>query len=274
MGISRIVNTDFWIDENIIDYYSPEDKYFWLYLLTNPQTRQLGIYKLPKKIMAFQLGYDLDTVLKLIDRFENNYKVIKYSKKTQEIAILNYIRYSIIKGGKPVIDCVAKDISQVKDKALLGYMYHKSKNTTDKRETVTVILEMLSSYENKMTMTNDNDNDSIVDDTPHDTPTIRIIEEEPNIDFETFWDAYPKKQARKSAVKAWDKIKKLDFNLIMDALKKQKQTTDWNKDNGQFIPLPATWINNERWKDEVVEAKKFSAEGREIKDGEFDHIKI
>ena len=56
--------------------------------------------------------------------------------------------------------------------------------------------------------------------------------------FETFWKEYPNKKAKPVA------------------LKKQKQTTDWNKDNGQFIPMPATWINQERWNDEIKEKSK------------------
>ena len=162
MGISRLVNTDFWIDETVIDQYSPEDKYFWLYLLTNPQTKQLGIYKLPKKLMAFQMGYSLDTINVLIDRFQNKYGVIVYSSETQEIAILNYLKYSIIKGGKPVLDCIAKDISQVKDRDLIGFVYERVVGFGDERETMNAIKEKLSLYINDNDNDIYNDNDSIV----------------------------------------------------------------------------------------------------------------
>ena len=165
MGISRLVNTDFWIDETVIDQYTPEDKYFWLYLLTNPQTKQLGVYKLPRKLMAFQMGYSLDTVNVLIDRFQNKYGVIIYSDETQEIAILNYLKYSIIKGGKPVLDCIEKDIGQVKDKTLLGFVYGKVSCFEDARETMAAIKEKLSVYD----IYNDNDNDSNV---PRNVPRI------------------------------------------------------------------------------------------------------
>ena len=96
MGIARIVNTDFWTDAKVIDLYSPEDKYFWLYLLTNPQTKQLGIYKLPKKIIAFQLGYSLEAVCVLLDRFETkiqNHKIFKRHSRSgdsQLFKILNH----------------------------------------------------------------------------------------------------------------------------------------------------------------------------------------
>ena len=168
MGVTRIVNTDFWIDGTIIDQYSPEDKYFWLYLLTNPQTKQLGIYKLPRKLIAFQMGYSLDTVNVLLDRFQNKYGVIEYSDETQEVAILNYLKYSIVKGGKPVVDCITKDISQVKDKNLLSSIYKKVVSFDDNRETMLVIKELLLVYsnDNYIDNDNDNDNDSIVDVSP------------------------------------------------------------------------------------------------------------
>lgn len=124
MGINRIVNTDFWNDEKVLDSFSVEDKYFWLYLLTNPQTKQLGIYKLPIKIIAFQTGYDENAIKVLLDRFDKTYNVIKYNFETQEVAILNYLKWSIIRGGKPVEDCIKSDMEKVKDKSLITLVYN------------------------------------------------------------------------------------------------------------------------------------------------------
>ena len=176
MGVKRIVDTDFWKDAKVIDDYSPEDKYFWLYLLTNPQTRQLGVYKLPKKIVAFETGYSLDTVKVLLERFQNKYKAIIYSDDTQEIALLNYLRYSILKGGKPVLDCIAKDISLVKDKKLLNYIYQKVNTFDDTRETLTEIKKMLLPFYNYNDIHNDIYIYSIV---PRIVPRIVPKEENP-----------------------------------------------------------------------------------------------
>ena len=59
MGVKRIVDVSFWTDGKVDDF-SPEDKYFMLYLLTNPFTRQLGIYEISVKQAAFQMGYSID----------------------------------------------------------------------------------------------------------------------------------------------------------------------------------------------------------------------
>lgn len=69
--------------------------------------------------------------------------------------------------------------------------------------------------------------------------------------FEKFWERYPRKVAKKNAEKAWNKIKLTDelFESIMQALDRQRRSDQWTKDNGQFIPHPATWLNQERWND-------------------------
>ena len=75
MGIKRIVDTKFfWTDEKILDNYSAEDRYFLLYLMTNPHTSQVGIYKLPKKIMGFEIGYSKECIETLLTRFSDQYK--------------------------------------------------------------------------------------------------------------------------------------------------------------------------------------------------------
>lgn len=70
--------------------------------------------------------------------------------------------------------------------------------------------------------------------------------------FDMFWGEYPKKKAKQDAKKAWDKIAPDDelFKIIMAALNRQRQSGDWTKDGGKFIPYPATWLNGRRWEDE------------------------
>lgn len=71
-------------------------------------------------------------------------------------------------------------------------------------------------------------------------------------DFDAFWGIYPKKKSKVQAYKAW---RKLDFSnglfdKILKAVEKQKLSDQWKKENGQFIPFPATWLNGKRWEDE------------------------
>ena len=158
MGIKRIVDTTFWTDGKVDDF-TPEDKYFMLYLLTNPFTTQLGIYEISIKQAAFQMGYSTDAFNALLERFQNKYNMIVFSKSTNEIAILNFLRHSIIKGGKPVEDCLLKEIAKVKNKKLIKTVFNFISDKDDLNDTVRKIINM---YENDIDNDNDNDNDNEV----------------------------------------------------------------------------------------------------------------
>ncbi|MDO4662681.1 MAG: hypothetical protein Q4B36_06160, partial [Tissierellia bacterium] len=108
-----IIEREFWNDEQIIDEYSPEDKLFMMYLLTCPRGNAIGIFKLPIKLIAFEVGYSPEAVRTLIDRFMNKYKRINYDYKAQEIAIHKALKYNISKGGKPIEDMVRRELNSV-----------------------------------------------------------------------------------------------------------------------------------------------------------------
>ena len=68
--------------------------------------------------------------------------------------------------------------------------------------------------------------------------------------FEIFWSEYPRKTAKKKAFEAWVSAKsKPPLADILQAIETQKKSEQWRKDNGQFIPHPATWLNQGRWDD-------------------------
>lgn len=83
--------------------------------------------------------------------------------------------------------------------------------------------------------------------------------EQSAIRFDTFWEAYPKKIGKGAAKKAWAKIKPSETLLqeMLKAIETARRTEQWQRDNGQYIPNPATWLNQERWDDE------YGARGRE-----------
>lgn len=183
MAVKRVISTDFWNDSKVSDLFSAEDKYFMLYLLTNPHTTQLGIYELSISKASNELGYSKDVVRVLLDRFENKYGLIKYSAGTSEVAIKNFLRHSIVKGGKPVMDCLLKEEKRVKDKSLLNYIFDNLNNHSD---TLNITVKEFIDYIN--INNNDNDNERIV----HESSTNRQNDEiEKN--FQIIYDSYPKK---------------------------------------------------------------------------------
>lgn len=158
MAIKRIVDIGFWNDDKVVEIFSPEDRYFMLYLLTNPHTTQLGIYQVNKKVMAFETGYSVETIMTLLDRFNNDYKLIHYNKETNEIGLINYLKHSIVKGGKPVEDLLVKELGKVKDTTMIDLIFNDIENYPNLNATVK---QVISIYKNK-SIQNENDNDNDV----------------------------------------------------------------------------------------------------------------
>ena len=115
----RLVYTEFWQDPKVMEEMTPEDKYFYLYLLTNPCTNMIGVYRIVKKQMAFDLGYSIESINSLMDRFINYHKLIKYNENTKELCIVHYGKYNLNRGGKPMLDCIKKDLSKINDISLI-----------------------------------------------------------------------------------------------------------------------------------------------------------
>jgi len=87
---------------------------------------------------------------------------------------------------------------------------------------------------------------------PPEKPPVALTGEQADR-FSRFYAAYPKKRAKQDAIKAWRKISPENglFETIMAAVAKQKRSDDWTRENGRFIPNPASWLNGRRWEDEV-----------------------
>lgn len=70
-------------------------------------------------------------------------------------------------------------------------------------------------------------------------------------DFEDFWTSYPKKIGKGKAYDAWEKAKgKPDTQTILARIETHSKSEQWQKESGQYIPNPATWLNQRRWDDE------------------------
>ena len=79
-----------------------------------------------------------------------------------------------------------------------------------------------------------------------------------DFDFDVFWNEYPKKVGKQDAMKSWKKIKPDEHLMekIISGLRNWKASDQWLKENGQYIPFPATWLNKRRWEDEVPVKRK------------------
>ncbi|WP_236233664.1 phage replication protein [Pseudomonas tohonis] len=81
---------------------------------------------------------------------------------------------------------------------------------------------------------------------------LEVQDSKPDL-FDQFWAEYPNKTCKAKAKAKWEKLEvnQALFDQIMAGLRLQRASTAWVKDNGQYIPHPTTWLNGERWNDEV-----------------------
>jgi len=94
MAVYRTIQLSFWTDAKVDDDFTPEDKYFYLYLLTNPHTNICGCYQIGERQFSRETGYNSETISRLISRFETVHNVIRYDRETKEILIINWHKYN------------------------------------------------------------------------------------------------------------------------------------------------------------------------------------
>lgn len=127
MAIYRNVNITFWTDTKVSDDFSPEDKYFMLYCLTNNYTNLCGCYEISIKQMSRDTGYNEETIEKLLERFKNVHKVIFYNKENKELLIKNWYKYNWTKSeklDKPLLKEI-ENIKTIEFKKIVADEYNK-----------------------------------------------------------------------------------------------------------------------------------------------------
>ena len=132
MAIYRNVQLSFWTDNKVEDDFTPEDKYFYIYLLTNPQTNICGCYEVSYSQMTRQTGYNKDTIIRLLERFDKVHKVIKFDSETKEVLILHWYKYNWSKSEKVLAGVlgVAKHIKSDEFRKYVNDMVDSIKNDT------------------------------------------------------------------------------------------------------------------------------------------------
>lgn len=121
MAIFRNVHVTFWTDAKVVDDFTPEDKYFYVYLITNPHTNLCGCYEISMKQMSDELGYNKETIEKMIDRFHKIHGVLDYNRQTKEMLLYNWSKYNWTKSPK-LQAALMKEIPKVKCPQFAEYL--------------------------------------------------------------------------------------------------------------------------------------------------------
>lgn len=117
----RNVSVNFWTDPKVADDFTPEDKYGYLYCLTNPHTNLCGCYEISFRQIANETGYNTDSVERLIKRLDTVHNVIRYNAATKEILILNWSRFNWT-GSDKINKPLLEEIQGVKCDGFRGYL--------------------------------------------------------------------------------------------------------------------------------------------------------
>lgn len=115
MAIYRSVYLSFWEDSKIADSFTPEDKLFMLYCLTNSHTNIIGCYEISIKQIAYEIGYSKEAIELLLTRFITIHKNIDYDYDTRELFVKNWYKYNWTSSEK-LEKNVISNISKIKSK--------------------------------------------------------------------------------------------------------------------------------------------------------------
>jgi len=224
MAKFRMVHTEFWNDPKVVEEMTPEDKYFFLYLLTNSNTTQIGIYQITKKQMAFDIGHSIEAVNAVLDRFIRHHNLVRYNDQTREIAIKNWGKYNFNRGGKPVLDCVQSELKQVKDISLIQFVGER----VEKEEIKKLYESYYVTYDDTSEDEESNDINGL-----DDSPTIRGQEEEKEEEKEEEEEAEVNKTAQPTASEFFQQ----NFGLINPFI--GENILYWEKDLGTELVIEA-----------------------------------
>ena len=89
--------------------------------------------------------------------------------------------------------------------------------------------------------------------------------------FELFWRAYPRKKGKGACAKWWEKHQPDDVlvGTMLAKIDQEKESRQWQKNGGEFIPYPTTWLNQRRWEDEDGSSERRQCKARIKDDGRF-----
>lgn len=173
---------------------------------------------------------------------------------------------------KAIFSVIKPNLDSARHKAEIGKRGGSKGKTEAREECKQGETESKKEKENKNEIENENkkEKENECSTSPPLPPSPVGEEKKPSkkdADFEVFWSAYPRKVGKLDAKRAFDKAKDLPpVETLVSAIEQQKCSDQWTRDNGQFIPHPATWLNRGDWDAELPAATKQGSGGNDAVD--------
>lgn len=229
MAIYRQLHCEFWSDRDILTY-PLEKKAFYIYLLTNNRSKQMGIYEFSLPYAQLELGKSQETIIKWLKELQNEKKII-FSPDTQEIAILNWRKYNDSKSPK-VRSCIEKEIKQVKDKKLVKILYG---NEFD--EVLNSIDTISIEYEYSIDTVD-------IPDRKERKKNKEEKEKEEEKEFDILWKEYPRKEGKVKSLRFYQKYRKeYTEEQFKSAIDNYKKKIEREKTEERYILLGSSFFN-------------------------------
>ena len=133
----RLIDTELWNNEDIIENFTAEDKYFWLYLLTSPHNNICGVFKNSPTLIARDMGLHKDTIVNLIYRFEKTHNLIFADKDTNEIFILNWYKWNWTKSPK-ILSMIEKESNNIKSDKISELILERIGMIFEEKDTLSI----------------------------------------------------------------------------------------------------------------------------------------
>jgi hypothetical protein len=120
----RMIDTDMWLDSQIVDDFTKDDIHLWLYILTSPRTTICGVLKNSKTIMSIESKMRKEELEDSLYNLEYKHKVIKYNEENDEILILKWHKHNWTKSST-LIKCLKEQVEKIKTEEFKAYVETK-----------------------------------------------------------------------------------------------------------------------------------------------------
>lgn len=220
---TALIRTDIWKDK-AIRLLNIDTKLVYLCIITNPDRNTTRFIKLDEDYLCLQSGVDHRQLILIKKQLEESGLVYFY----EDWAAITDQSYVAPARGKLSVSIYNSDLEKVPDE-VKSLINKDKKYLSGSGDSPEYIYNNNNIYNNK-----DKDKKSAVE-------------------FSRFWDLYP---AKKRVRKPWcqDRWKKINYDvqlLILEDITKRKETRDWKKEDGKYVPNASTYLNGEYWEAEV-----------------------
>jgi hypothetical protein len=214
-----------------------------LYLLTGPQTNRVGLYRLSPAAAAEDLNLTVETFRERLGTVCATFDWT-FDSTARVMWIPSWWRFNTPENPNVLKGCL-DDLSEVPETPLLS-QFASHVDTLPATLHPTFVERMAERYGQRSA---NQEQDQEQDQEHTGAGDAQLTDN----GFDAFWRAFPKHVGKGAARRAWDR-RRLTADLqatILAAVATQRRSEQWQRDNGRYIPNPATWLNEERWDDQL-----------------------